>query len=190
MNGSKKPLLKWVGGKTQIMDEVFSMFPKEMENYHEPFVGGGSVLVEVLNRKRDGHFRIHGKKYASDVNARLIWFYKNVQRHPRDVWKHLKELKEDYDKCSKREDKNYCIIRKPQSKEDAYTSQESMYYWQRKRFNEIDTSSEEAAALLLFLNKTCFRGIYREGPNGYNVPFGNYKNTSLPHEESLMAMSA
>ena len=64
----QKPFLKWVGGKTQILDKILSKIPKEMNNYHEPFVGGGSVLLAVLSMKERGEIKIKGKIFACDLN--------------------------------------------------------------------------------------------------------------------------
>ena len=72
-----KPLLKWAGGKTQILDKIISEFPKNMNNYHEIFLGGGSVLLTVLQYKKNGIITIGGNIYASDVNQPLIYVYKN-----------------------------------------------------------------------------------------------------------------
>jgi DNA adenine methylase len=74
--------------------------------------------------------------------------------------------------------------RKPANKEEALTSQESYYYWIRSQFN-----LEKRTSMLLFLNKTCFRGVYREGPNGFNVPFGHYNNPAILEEEHIRAVS-
>ena len=72
-----KPLLKWVGGKTQLLDKLIFKFPNKMKNYHEIFTGGGSVLFRVLEMKQKGLLTIE-KVYAYDKNEGLIYFYKNI----------------------------------------------------------------------------------------------------------------
>ena len=79
----QKPFLKWVGGKTQILDEVLRLFPKQIQNYHEPFLGGGSVLLGLLSQKAT--IQVSGKIYASDINPALIGLYTNIQTRVDDV---------------------------------------------------------------------------------------------------------
>ncbi|AIT54629.1 DNA methyltransferase [Melbournevirus] len=182
---SKKPLLKWVGGKTQILDDVLESFPETINNYYEPFVGGGSVLLGLLRKVKDGEIRVKGKISASDKNKNLIFFYKNVQKRPRELIESLEELTEKFRSCKEMKGK-----RTAESEEEALESQESFFYWTRKNFNsEEDRKSTRASAMFLFLNKTCFRGVYREGPNGFNVPFGHYKNPQIFEEKHLVKVS-
>jgi len=178
---SMKPFLKWVGGKTQIIDQVLSMFPNEMNNYHEPFLGGGSVLLGVLSSP---DIKIQGKIYASDINPKLIALYKNIQSAQEDVITELNKLVNDFSKAKGTE-----VNRDPSCIDEALTSQESYYYWVRKTFNSQTNDTPMSAAMLLFLNKTCFRGVYREGPRGFNVPFGNYKNPSIFEPEYIRSVS-
>lgn len=167
-----KPFLKWVGGKTQIIDRVCSKIPKEINNYHEPFLGGGSVLLAVLTLKNQNKIEIKNKLYAYDVNPILINVYNNVKNNKEELYKLVKYYFQEYDNI-----KGDIINRKPKNIEEAKSSKESYYYWIRQKFNSLDKSSIECSAIFIFMNKTCFRGMYREGPNGFNVPYGHYKNT-------------
>jgi DNA adenine methylase len=176
-----KPFIKWVGGKTQIINEVLNLFPEEINNYYEPFLGGGSVLLALLSFQKAGKIKIHGKIFASDLNSNLVCLYQNIQMYPREIVDEVKILLSEYDTCQ-----NTDINRSPTNITEALTSRESYYYWTRHRFNsilQVDRSSVKSSAMLLFINKTCFRGLYREGPNGFNVPFGNYKKLQIIEED-------
>jgi DNA adenine methylase len=179
-----------VGGKTQILDNVIPLFPKVMNNYHEPFVGGGSVLFALLEEISEGNIKVEGKIYASDLNANLIGLYQNIQKYPEELVVELKKMVLEFNECQ-----GTTIHRKPVSLEEAKTSPESYFYWIRSKFNQCIALSPSvspsvyASAMMLFLNKTCFRGVYREGPNGFNVPFGNYKNPSIFEEEHVRKVS-
>ena len=181
----QKPFLKWVGGKTQILDHVLNKFPNKMNNYHEPFVGGGSVLFGLLSLQKQGTINIKKKIYAYDINEALINTYKHVQSNRTELYNCLKKYMDTYDKLT-----GDIINRKPSSLEEAMTSKESYYYWLRNKYNEADKTTIDCAALFMFINKTCFRGMYREGPNGYNVPYGHYKKTpKLITEQELSVIS-
>jgi DNA adenine methylase len=176
-----KPFLKWVGGKTQIIGDVMALFPREMNDYHEPFLGGGSVLLALLSEGR-----VRGKVYASDLNSNLIGLYKNVQSHPEELIAEVTRISEEFSACKGTE-----VNRKALTLQEA-TSPESYYYWTRSKFNALskeERTSLEASAMLLFMNKTCFRGVYREGPNGFNVPFGHPKNVTILEEDHIRAVS-
>ena len=174
MNNHKlqKPFLKWVGGKTQIIENVISKIPAIINNYHEPFLGGGSVLLAVLSLQKQGTITIKNNIYAYDINNALISVYKNIQSNKDELFKIITHYINEYDSLTGNH-----INRKPQNIDDAKTSKESYYYWIRNKYNNIEKDTVESSALFMFINKTCFRGMYREGPNGYNVPYGHYKKT-------------
>lgn len=168
----QKPFLKWVGGKTQIINDIISKIPKEMNNYHELFLGGGSVLFAVLSLQKQNKISIKNKVYAYDINSDLINVYKNIQSNKEELYEMIEIYMNEYDSIT-----GSIINRNPSSIEEAKTSKESYYYWMRNKYNNIDKNSIECSALFMFINKTCFRGMYREGPNGYNIPYGHYKKT-------------
>lgn len=174
----QKPFLKWVGGKTQIINDIISKIPKEMNNYHELFLGGGSVLFTVLLLQKQNKIVIKNKIYAYDINSILINIYKTIQNNKDELYELINLYITEYDNI-----KGTVIHRNPKTIEEAKTSKESYYYWIRNKYrilsekNNIDNNIIECSALFMFLNKTCFRGLYREGPNGYNVPYGHYKKT-------------
>lgn len=81
-----KPLLKWVGGKTQIIDKLLAKFPSKINNYHELFLGGGSVLLAFLSYLQKGLIECEGEINAYDINEPLIYLYKNVQMRPIELF--------------------------------------------------------------------------------------------------------
>ena len=171
-NKIQKPFLKWVGGKTQIIYDIIAKIPNQMDNYHELFLGGGSVLFAVLSLQKQNKIIIKNKIYAYDINSILINVYKNIQNNKDKLYELINLYIKEYDSI-----KETVINRNPSSIEEAKTSKESYYYWIRNKYNNIDKNTIECSALFMFINKTCFRGMYREGPNGYNVPYGHYKKT-------------
>ena len=82
METNVKPLLKWIGGKTQIINQIINLFPIKIKNYHEPFIGGASVLLKLLEKQKEGSIIITNKIYAYDLNKELIEFYKIIQNEP------------------------------------------------------------------------------------------------------------
>ena len=198
MNHGKiqKPFLKWVGGKTQILNSILSKIPKEMNNYHELFLGGGSVLFAVLSLQKQQPIKIRNKIYASDINHALINLYKHIQTDKEKLYEYIDFYIREYNRIEGTE-----IHRNPATIKEAKSSKESYYYWIRKKYNKMafaNTQKQntentvtkdrgekatkklialECSALFMFLNKTCFRGMYREGKYGFNLPYGHYKRT-------------
>jgi DNA adenine methylase len=180
-----KPVLKWVGGKTQIIEQILSKFPREISSYHEPFLGGGSILLGLLSLQEQGEIFISGNVYACDINPCLIALYKNIQSYPDELIEALKKVTCEYRECG-----DGAVNVKPESIEEAQSHPKSYYYWMRTKFNSMgDKTTVEASAILVFLNKTCFRGLYREGPNGFNVPYGNYKNPRIFEAKHIRRVS-
>jgi DNA adenine methylase len=168
----QKPFLKWVGGKTQIIHNIMDKFPTELDNYHELFLGGGSVLLALLSLQKQNKINIKNKIYAYDFNLALINVYKNVQHNKDELFQYITHYITEYDTIV-----GSVVNRKPMSLIDAKSSKESYYYWIRNKYNQMDKSTIECSALFMFINKTGFRGMYREGPNGFNIPYGHYKKT-------------
>jgi DNA adenine methylase len=169
----QKPFIKWVGGKTQMIGEIMEHIPRQMNNYHEIFLGGGSVLLAVLSLQKHDKIKIEGKIYAYDVNAVLIHVYKNIRDSHTEFIEHVQSTLSEYDSICGNE-----VNRVPSTIEEAKTSKESYYYWLRMKYNKMtDKTTVECSALFVIINKLCFRGLYREGPNGFNVPYGHYKQT-------------
>lgn len=184
----KKPFLKWLGGKSQLLNNIIKNIPKRMDSYHEIFLGGGSVLLALLCLKSKGEIIIKNKIYAYDVNKYLINTYKFIQENPLELYERIMSMVDQYKNIE-----YSSIYRDPKTLEEAYTSKESYYYYIRKKYNNKIKDNEESletAALFIFLNKTCFRGMYREGPNGFNVPYGHYKTTpEVVNKENLLYIS-
>ena len=178
-----KPILKWVGGKTQILDKLLPYFPTEINNYREIFLGGGSVLFAFLTYVKNGIIKIHGNIYAYDLNEPLIYIYKNIQSNHNDLYDVLQELINELNSCG-----NGAINRKPTTIKEAKESKENYYYWIRSQYNKLscnDKKTIKGTAMFIFLNKTCFRGIFRVGPNGFNVPYGHYNNPEIINKVHL-----
>lgn len=168
-----KPFLKWAGGKSQLIKEIEKYYPFEngvITKYAEPFVGGGAVLFDILNR-----FDLEDV-YIGDINAELINCYTTIKDYIDDLIDILDEIQEDYLNFDINERKNY-------------------YATKRNEFNELKINNNKKenirkAALMIFLNKTCFNGLYRVNSKGlFNVPIGSYKRPLICDEVNLTAIS-
>ena len=179
-----KPFIKWVGGKTQIMRAVIQEFPTEMNNYREIFLGGGSVLLAFLSYVKAGIIKVNGNIYAHDLNEPLIYIYKNIQTNHIELFNVLQAIVTKFNTIP-----DGIINRTPTTIEEAVMSKENYYYWTRKQYNAlscVEKCSILGSALFMFLNKTCFRGIFRVGPNGFNVPYGHNKNPEIINMEHVI----
>lgn len=161
-----KPFIKWVGGKSQLLDEIREKYPSKIEKYCEPFVGGGAVLFDILSYFQPKEILIN------DINKELINTYSQIKNNCSGMISQLSEIQSIY--------KNHSIEKNKE-----------FFYEKRSRYNELkvngnDAENLEKAVLFIFLNKTCFNGLYRVNSKGlFNVPFNNAKNPLLCDEENL-----
>ena len=168
-----KSFIKWVGGKGQLLPEINKLYPielgKNINKYAEIFLGGGAVLFDILSKyKLD-------EVYISDKNLELINTYKSIRDNVDILIKSLKEMEEQYIPLNNEDRKIY-------------------YYEKREEYNSLKINSEmnniEKAILFIFLNKTCFNGLYRVNKKGkFNVPMGAYKKPKICDEENLKNVS-
>ena len=190
------PFIKWLGGKSQILESVFNEFPKIMLNYYEPFIGGGSVLFNLLNKLEKKEIIVNNI-YISDINKDLIDLYLSVKNNYKQLIKYLQKFKNNYEKANIiKKDKvvRKKIIIKKTLKANIKEGKENVYYFYRSIFNKLKMNKSnkiiKKSALFIFLNKTCFRGVYRENASGiFNVPYGNNINVSMFDETNLKRIS-
>ncbi|SDE27233.1 DNA adenine methylase [Riemerella columbipharyngis] len=165
-----KPFLKWAGGKTQLISEIKNVIPdifyKEEFTYIEPFVGSGAVLFSILN-----HFPNAKNIVINDINEDLINTYKTIKENPNDLITLLEDFQKEYHLLEGEEKKAY-------------------YYEKRFRFNSRLRDIIEQSALFIFLNRTCFNGLYRVNKrNEFNVPMGSYKRPLICDTNNILAVS-
>ena len=164
-----KPFLKWAGGKTQLISEIEKNLPSStFDIYIEPFVGSGAVLFWML-----GEF-VHLKKaVANDINEDLINTYKIIQSTPKELVSILEILQQEY-----------------HSLENSADKKKDYYYQKRELFNNRKQSQTEHSALFIFLNRTCFNGLYRVNrKNEFNVPMGSYKKPTICDKSNIFAVN-
>lgn len=167
-----RPFIKWVGGKTQLLDDIKKILPRDLSRrdemtYIEPFVGGGAVLFWILQE-----YPNITRAIINDINAELICTYRVIKHDVENLIFELNRLQNEYLPLNEVDRKEYFLV-------------------QRERFNERDTSEVKTAALFIFLNRTCFNGLYRVNSKGkFNVPHGRYANPKICDEETLRADSA
>lgn len=180
MTNNQKPFIKWVGGKAKLLQYITPKFPKNIKNYHEIFLGGGSVLFALLSMQKNNEIYIDKNIYAYDINQPLINTYKHIQKNVLNVIKKLKKLKEEFISI---ETNTHGIKRwTPDVNDENYKeTREHYYYYISSKFNKCLKNSVLCAAYFIFLNKTGFRGMYRENNKGlYNIPYGLKDTDKIP----------
>jgi len=166
---SAKPFLKWAGGKTQLISEIEKNLPNStIHTYVEPFVGSGAVLFWIL-----GEFALLEKAVVNDINEDLINTYKTIQSTPKELISILEILQEEY-----------------HSLDNLAEEKKEYYYQKRELFNKREQNQITHSALFIFLNRTCFNGLFRVNrKNEFNVPMGSYKKPTICDKSNLMAVS-
>lgn len=167
-----KPFLKWAGGKTQLINEIERSLPLEIVNkeftYGEPFVGSGAVLFWMLN-----NFPKMQKAVINDINADLINAYRIIASKPKELISILEIFQNEFHELNSFAEKK-----------------KEYYYEKRELYNTRNTELSTQAALFIFLNRTCFNGLYRVNrKNHYNVPMGSYNKPTICDAKNLLAVS-
>jgi DNA adenine methylase len=174
-----RPFLKWAGGKTQLLQKFHELYPKELKegkikNFYEPFLGSGAVFFDIIQ-----HYKIKNA-YLYDINEELILTYKVIRQDAGKLIEFLQRYQQTYWKLNEHKRKEY------------FYEQRSNY--NQHRFNiDYNKYSEHwipRAAQLIFLNRTCFNGLYRVNSKGeFNTPAGDYKKPTICDEYNLLAVS-
>lgn len=167
-----RPFIKWVGGKTQLLEEVRKSLPCDLASrrhvtYVEPFVGGGAVMFWILQEYPNIE-----RAVINDINQELICTYRVIKNNVEGLITKLAHIQDEYIPLCADERKAYFMEK-------------------RARFNTKQTTPVETAALFIFLNRTCFNGLYRVNSKGeFNVPHGKYANPRICDVDNLHACSA
>lgn len=174
MSEKIRPFVKWAGGKGSLIPQLNNFYPYELKNgiierYIEPFIGGGAVLIDILQK-----YDIQ-EVYAFDINIDLINSYNVIKSNVEELINNLKQMEAEYLQLGQEERKNY-------------------FYNIRNEYNNYELEENEQniqrAAQFIYLNRTCFNGLYRVNKNGkFNVPIGSYKNPTICDEENLRQLS-
>ena len=166
-----RPFIKWVGGKTQLLDEVRKSLPRDFASrrhvtYVEPFVGGGAVMFWILQAYPNIE-----RAVINDINPELICTYRVIKEKVEELIVELANIHDEYIPLGAEDRKAYFLEK-------------------RTRFNTKRTAQIETAALFIFLNRTCFNGLYRVNSKGeFNVPHGKYANPRICDADNLRACS-
>jgi len=167
-----RPFIKWAGGKGSLLSQISKFYPIELINgeidtYIEPFLGGGAVLIDILQK-----YPIK-KAYAFDINEDLINAFNCVKNHPEEMIAELDKIQNEYIPYSENKRKEY-------------------YYKTRDEYNLNNQKDDgiKRAVQFIFLNRTCFNGLYRVSKTGkFNVPCGKYKNPTICDANNIRSLS-
>ena len=164
-----KPFVKWAGGKGNLLQKLEDLLPTDFDDlqnvtYIEPFVGGGAMLFYMLNN----HKNIR-RVVINDINADLIRCYQLIANSPKILIERLRVIETNYYQVN-------------------FAARKELFYAYRDQYNSEGIHPDERAALFIFLNRTCFNGLYRVNAAGkFNVPYGRYKKPVICYEELIMA---
>lgn len=174
MSEKIKPFVKWAGGKGSLIPQLEKLYPYDLKNgqiqtYVEPFLGGGAVLIDILQEYKIGN------AYAFDINIDLINAYNVIKTNVEELITKLKKMETEYLPLGQEKRKNY-------------------FYHKREQYNNYTLQKNEKniqrAAEFIYLNRTCFNGLYRVNKEGkFNVPIGSYKNPTICDGNNLKALS-
>lgn len=174
MEEKVKPFVKWAGGKGSLLNQINKYYPISLKNgeidcYIEPFIGGGAVLIDILQ-----NYKVK-EAYAFDINLDLINSYNVIKNNVNDLIDKLKMKEKEFLSLDLKDRKEY-------------------FYNIRNEYNSYKLQKNEMsidkAVQFIFLNRTCFNGLYRVNKSGdFNVPMGNYKNPTICDEKNLKALS-
>lgn len=163
-----KPFVKWAGGKGNLLQKLEELLPANFDalqdvTYIEPFVGGGAMLFHILQ-----NHRCVRRAVINDINQDLIRCYQLIAESPQTLIERLRVIEQAF----------YSVD---------FLARKELYYHYRSRYNNEALHPDERAAILIFLNHTCYNGLYRVNASGkFNVPFGRYKNPIICNEELIM----
>ena len=163
-----RPFIKWVGGKSQLIEQLEAQLPADFDNwenvtYIEPFVGGGAMLFYMLQRYPNINHAI-----INDINSDLATCYRTVRDTPEQLISSLKDI-----------EKAYLALETEDGRKDFFMAV-------RERYNEKNLDPIENTTKFFFLNRTCFNGLYRVNKNGlFNVPFGKYAKPTICDPETI-----
>lgn len=171
MSTEAKPFLKWAGGKGQLLSQLDEHLPDELQGqeftYIEPFVGGGAMLFHMLHRYPNITHAV-----INDINPHLITAYRVIKQQPDELISRLSALEQDYFSHSDEE------------------AQKEYFLNVRNLFNEVELDDVDRTKYLMFLNRTCFNGLYRVNSKGkFNVPFGRNLHPTICNTDTILADS-